>query len=71
MTKEEPDSTTDSFVVFVADGDSALGGVDAFDVAGGALLGPERATNFPLDRFDDPFVQEGLFYVTNGDIVVR
>jgi hypothetical protein len=60
-----------SVVVWVTDADAALGGADAFDVAGGALLGPDCDQNFPLDRFDDPFVRQGLYYVTSGDIVVK
>jgi hypothetical protein len=72
VTKERnPDNNTASFVVWVTDNDPALNGRDAFDVAGGALLGPDCGTNFPLDRFDDVFVQESLYYVTSGNIVVH
>ena len=72
VTKEaNPDTDTQSFVVMVTDGDPALAGADAFDVAGGGLLGPDCPTNFPLERFDDPAVQQSLYYVTSGDIVVR
>jgi hypothetical protein len=46
-----------------------LGGRDAFDVAGGALIGPGCAEKLPLDRFDDEDVQESLYYVTGGDVV--
>jgi hypothetical protein len=34
-------------------------------------VGPNCAENFPLDRFDDEDVQESLYYVTRGSIVVR
>jgi hypothetical protein len=47
----------------------SLGGRDAFDVAGGALIGPGCAEKLPLDRFDDEDVQESLYYVTGGDVV--
>jgi hypothetical protein len=71
VTKEaNPDNNTGSFVVWVADNDPSLGGRDAFDVAGGANLGPGCATDFPLDRFDNEDVQESLYYVTSGNIVV-
>lgn len=39
-------------------------------MAGGGLLGSGCAENFPLDRFDDEDVQENLYYVTSGNIVV-
>ena len=44
---------------------------DAFGVAGLGPVGPNCAENFPLDRFDDEDVQESLYYVTSGNIVVR
>jgi len=66
-----PDNNTESIVIWVADNDPGLGGRDAFDVAGGALLGPDCDQNFPLDRFDDAGVQASLYYVTKGNIVVR
>lgn len=71
VTKERnPDNNTGSFVVWVTDNDPALGGRDAFDVGGGVPLGPDCA-NFSLGRFDNPFVQPSLYYVTSGNIVVR
>ncbi len=66
-----PDNDTESFVVWVADNDPALGGRDAFYVAGGALLGPDCAENFPLDIFDNTSIQESLYYVTRGQIIIR
>jgi len=72
VTKEaNPNNHTGSFVVWVADNDPSLGGRDAFDVGGGALLGPGCAENFPLNRFDDAGVQQSLYYVTGGNIVVK
>jgi hypothetical protein len=71
VTKERnPDNNTTSFVVLVADGGFGFG-AGAFDVGGGALLGPDCPTNFPLDHFDDFEVQQSLYYVTSGNIVVR
>jgi hypothetical protein len=40
-------------------------------VAGLGPVGPNCAENFPLDRFDAEDVQESLYYVTSGNIVVR
>jgi hypothetical protein len=72
VTKEaNPDNNTGAFVVWVADNDPSLGGQDAFDVASGDLPLPDCAENLPLDRFDDEDVQESLYYVTGGNIVVR
>jgi hypothetical protein len=72
VTKEaNPDNNTEAFVIWVADNDASLGGQDAFDVAGIGPVGPNCAENFPLDRFDDEDVQESLYYVTSGNIVVR
>jgi hypothetical protein len=66
VTKEaNPDNNTGSFVIWVEDN----GGSDAFNVAGGANLGPGCATDFPLDIFDDD--EADLYRVTSGNIVVR
>jgi hypothetical protein len=70
VTKEaNPDNNTVSFVVWVTDNDPFLG-QDAFDVAGGANLGPGCATDFPLDRFDDEEAQESHYYLDRGNIIV-
>ena len=70
ITKETAGHDSGSFVVWVADNDPSLGGRDAFDLATGANVGPGCATDFPLDRFDDEGVQESLYYVIKGNIVV-
>ena len=72
VTKEaNPDNDTQSFVVMVTDGDPALAGADAFDVAGGGLLGPDCPTNVPARAVRRSGCEQSLYYVTSGDIVVR